>query len=203
MTIAIIAAITGLIVAVTAFLAEMRRWIRARRATPESLKCQLPSYVEQFSTTAGQHRSLSRLGEDLRRTLPKVARSDGSVRDRPRRIATDADPRRASLCANDDETKHWAKFRLRGSQENVSWSCRIKPWRRRVRWVPAQKEAGGRLSCRHPSQPTLKFLTAPAGGHLPRRRSYAFSKRPTKPPAPAKSVRSCAVMGSYSSALGE
>ena len=107
-----------------------------------------------------------------------------------------------TLCANDDETKHWAKFRLRGSQENVSWSCRIKPWRRKLRWVPAQKEAEGRLSCRHPRRLILKFLTARGAGRSPRWRSCAFSKSDQA----AGTGEIGAILrrhGLYSSALGE
>ena len=119
--------------------------------------------------------------------------------------------RHRTLQANDDETKHWAKLQgLRGSQENGPAGRFFNLlWRRRVRWVPAQKEqAGGRLSCRHLSQPkSLKFLTTPVEKpddvyRCAEKATHSQRGRP-RPPAPAKSVRSCAVRGLYSSALGE
>ena len=89
-------------------------------------------------------------------------------------------------------------------RRSVSWSCRIKPWRAascdgcRHRRRP---EADCR--CRLPSQPILKFLTAPAGGHLPRRRSYAFLKEADQAAGTGEIGAILRRHGLYSSALGE
>ena len=69
--------------------------------------------------------------------------------------------------------------------------------------MAAQKEAAGRLSCRHPRQRTRKFPIVRAGGHSPHRKNCAFLKEVDQAAGTGEIGAILRRHGLYSSALCE